>query len=127
MLNDSKKWPENLGVGKPYDPEERIEDYLLFYCYKRLGEPSPKNYLSKIVDYTEKNIDKNKIENILGYLAIKNKEGRIPAEKFLARLNDIHGNNSTSMKFIYDFEKNKVADDRHHYDVINKILNLNEY
>lgn len=127
LLNDSKKWPENLGVGKPYDPEERIEDYLLFYCYKRLGEPSPKNYLSKIVDYTEKNIDKNKIENILGYLAIKNKEGRIPAEKFLARLNDIHGNNSTTMKFIYDFEKNKVADDRHHYDVINKILNINEY
>jgi tetratricopeptide (TPR) repeat protein len=28
LINMAREWPENLGVGKPYDTDERIEDYL---------------------------------------------------------------------------------------------------
>ena len=35
ILNKSKIWPENLGVGKPYTPDERIQDYLIFYCMNK--------------------------------------------------------------------------------------------
>src|SRR5690606_15406244 len=27
-IDMARDWPENLGVGKPYDTDERIEDYL---------------------------------------------------------------------------------------------------
>ncbi|NOY97506.1 MAG: DUF5107 domain-containing protein [Chlorobi bacterium] len=37
-LIQSKNWPENLGAGKPYSPDERIEDFLLAYCYRAKGD-----------------------------------------------------------------------------------------
>lgn len=36
-LEKSKSFPENLGSGKPYDPDQRREDYLLALCFDRLG------------------------------------------------------------------------------------------
>ena len=29
-------WPENLGSGKPYDPDERLDNYILAYCNDKL-------------------------------------------------------------------------------------------
>jgi hypothetical protein len=37
-LEESKQWPERLGVGKPYDPDTRLQDYLMAYCYDKLGK-----------------------------------------------------------------------------------------
>ena len=34
----SLEWPEHLGVGKPYEPEERLQRFLLSYCLLRQGE-----------------------------------------------------------------------------------------
>ena len=31
-IEASKEWPENLGVGKPYDPDESLQNILLDYC-----------------------------------------------------------------------------------------------
>ncbi|MDP6499546.1 MAG: DUF5107 domain-containing protein [Candidatus Marinimicrobia bacterium] len=31
-IEKSKEWPENLGVGKPYDPDEGLQNILLDYC-----------------------------------------------------------------------------------------------
>lgn len=38
-ISDSEKWPENLGVGKPYDEEidNRLEKYLKAIIYEKLG------------------------------------------------------------------------------------------
>lgn len=40
FLQAAKVWPENLGVGKPYqeDVDERLEDWLLADCYAKLGK-----------------------------------------------------------------------------------------
>ena len=39
LLKTSLDWPENLGVGKPYDPDTRPQNYLLAYCYQQLRKP----------------------------------------------------------------------------------------
>ena len=36
-LQVAKEWPERLGVGKPYTPEERLSDFLLALCHSQLG------------------------------------------------------------------------------------------
>ena len=38
-ISDSEKWPENLGVGKPYDEEidNRLEKYMKAIIYEKLG------------------------------------------------------------------------------------------
>jgi predicted Zn-dependent protease len=33
----SKEWPEHLGAGKPYNPDERLQKYLESYCRARLA------------------------------------------------------------------------------------------
>jgi len=52
-LEDARKWPETLGVGKPYITDERVEDYLTGLCYLQLnqGDEAVK-YLRKVLAYT---------------------------------------------------------------------------
>lgn len=55
FLNDAKKWPENLGSGEPYDPDNRLPDLLLAYCEFQKGNMFKAEQLKKgIVDYTLK-------------------------------------------------------------------------
>jgi Tfp pilus assembly protein PilF len=57
-LNKSKEWPENLGVGKPYDPDNRIQDYLEALCYEKLGLPlKAKSLQDEILNFTRLHYD----------------------------------------------------------------------
>jgi tetratricopeptide (TPR) repeat protein len=44
-------WPVNLGSGKPYHPDERLENYLIAYCYSQLGKDKEAEiYFEKVMD-----------------------------------------------------------------------------
>ncbi|WP_299578139.1 DUF5107 domain-containing protein [uncultured Sunxiuqinia sp.] len=52
LAQKAKKWPLNLGVGKPFDVDERIEDYILFLAYNAKGDKQKaKATALKITDY----------------------------------------------------------------------------
>ncbi len=52
-INNSKKWPENLGSGEPYEPDNRLQDYLLAYCESGLGNhKAADQYYQQIIDYS---------------------------------------------------------------------------
>ena len=72
VLTESKEWPENLGVGRPYDPDERLQDYLLGVCYERLGKKgdSEAAYLV-VMDYTREHPDSNILRTYLGYIVLE--------------------------------------------------------
>ncbi len=54
LIRASKHWPENLGVGKPYSPDEIHADYLMAYCYHKLDDKSrSRSYGEKMVDGSE--------------------------------------------------------------------------
>lgn len=57
FIADAKLWPENLGVGKPYeqDIDERLENWMDYLCYTSLGdnEKATKS-LQKIVAFEPK-------------------------------------------------------------------------
>lgn len=36
-IDTSRKWPEHLGSGKPYDPDNRLQDYLAAFCETKRG------------------------------------------------------------------------------------------
>ncbi len=76
-LEKAKEFPENLGVGKPYDPDYRILDYLLAYCANETGnEKKSLQYYDNITDFssdperffTARNINSNYIT----YMVLKN-------------------------------------------------------
>ncbi len=35
LLEASEVYPEQLGTGKPADPDYRVQDYLLMLCYQK--------------------------------------------------------------------------------------------
>jgi len=52
LLEASKAWPENLGVGAPYDPDDRLADYLLALCH--IGNRDPQRadaHIAAVADH----------------------------------------------------------------------------
>lgn len=47
MIGKSKEWPENLGVGKPYDPDVRIQNRLEAFCLEKLDRKAEADLLRK--------------------------------------------------------------------------------
>lgn len=73
ILNKSKEWPENIGVGKPYQPDERVQDYMLAMAYSNTGNTKKSEELLKtIAGYTNEHSQKNSLNNLYGLLAMKN-------------------------------------------------------
>ncbi len=52
-LEKAKTYPENLGSGRPYEPDQRMQDYLIAYSYERMGNKEKAEEIKKaIYDYT---------------------------------------------------------------------------
>ena len=52
-LEGSKEYPERLGTGKPYNPDYRVQDYLMMFCYEEMGDNDKAGDARKrISDYT---------------------------------------------------------------------------
>lgn len=72
VLKKSKEWPENIGVGKPYDPDERPQEYLMAIAMERMGMTEDSNsLLTAIVSRTAKDLKKNSLDHLYGLLAAK--------------------------------------------------------
>ena len=79
LIDESRKWPENLGAGMPYEPDTRLQDYLAAYCYAKMNrQPECKKLYDSIAQYTLRHFPfHNKIlNNYLGMQALQ-KTGRI--------------------------------------------------
>lgn len=48
-LAKAKTYPESLGTGKPYEPDQRMQDFLIAYCYERLGEREKAEEMRKAI------------------------------------------------------------------------------
>ncbi|MEX0275843.1 MAG: DUF5107 domain-containing protein [Flavobacteriaceae bacterium] len=72
VLKNAKKWPENIGVGRPFDPEERITDYLLGWTYQKMGNHTKAQFhFKKVRDYTLTQKDNTGIQVVTGYWAMQ--------------------------------------------------------
>jgi Tfp pilus assembly protein PilF len=72
QIEKSKEWPENLGVGKPYNVDTRIQDYLEIFCLEKLNRSNDAASLSKsIIDYTNQNYMSPSFNHILAIRILK--------------------------------------------------------
>jgi Tfp pilus assembly protein PilF len=54
FIKESRLWPENLGVGKPYDEDidTRLEDWMAYLCYNKLNKTGEANHmLERIIGF----------------------------------------------------------------------------
>lgn len=86
-LGKGRLWPENLGTGKPHEPDTRMNDYLAAYCETQLGHDQKfRQYVQNITDYTlnaSKESNRNALSNYLGVKLLRDSGKLESASKFL--------------------------------------------
>lgn len=76
LLKNAKAWPENLGVGKPYNPDTRLPDYLLAYTYKKQGKGDLASSLEKeIQNYLDTRTPGSDLDDLIN-LKLAKSQGR---------------------------------------------------
>ena len=126
VLHDALEWPENIGVGKPYNPEQRKEKYLLAYCYKKLGNKSlVDEQMGNIINYTKETIDLPSPEHYLGLMALKVSGKEQEADALLSRINNNSEIDNEVKQWINDqyMNLNSVANEAK-FSVLVQIANL---
>lgn len=71
-LERSKEWPEHLGVGKPFNPDQRLQNYVEAYVYRQLGnDRQAQARLETIAEYTRAHRSAWGIGHYLGAVALR--------------------------------------------------------
>jgi tetratricopeptide (TPR) repeat protein len=69
LLEKARQWPERLGAGKPYDVDNRLEDYLEGVCSKKSGNSvRAKQIFDQIISYThdhDRDVSVNRLFSVL--------------------------------------------------------------
>jgi len=72
LAERAKEWPENLGVGRPFEWDERLENFVLARAFEKKGEREKARQLyQNIVEYTEKRQLSWDTNHIFGLMAFK--------------------------------------------------------
>ncbi len=101
LLEQSKLWPEQLGVGKPYNPDERIADYLLALSYAKLNnKKSAQAHWQKVVAFSQANVSQVSALHLLGLKALYKLEGAASATAFLESLLRTHHGGSPVTQWV---------------------------
>ncbi|MEE9502737.1 MAG: hypothetical protein V3V48_11735, partial [Candidatus Aminicenantaceae bacterium] len=70
-LEKAKTYPENLGSGRPYEPDQRMQDYLIADSYEKMGNKEKAEEMKKaIYDYTLKHMSTQGENQYFGGMAL---------------------------------------------------------
>ena len=68
----ARLWPENLGVGKPYDADERMEDFITAMAHGLQGDKRLSHqYFQRVIEYTRKHLQQSHPYHYLALLVLK--------------------------------------------------------
>ncbi|MFC2156238.1 DUF5107 domain-containing protein [Acidobacteriota bacterium] len=77
----AKEWPENLGVGRPFVVDERLENFLIAMAYEKAGnKKNARKYYEDIIQFTQEHKTTRNINDYLAILSLK-KLGRESAAR----------------------------------------------
>ncbi len=70
LLEKARQWPERLGAGKPYDVDNRLEDYLEGLCLQKSGtKDKAKKLFEHVVSFTSDHGADGGAQRLFGALA----------------------------------------------------------
>lgn len=107
VLEKSKEWPENIGVGKPYEPDERIQDYVLAVSYEAIGETDKsKELLQNVVDYSNDHLAVANVDHLFGLLALRKLDRQ---DKLAPMISKLKSENPKNLLALALFENDDAA------------------
>ncbi len=84
-LEKSQDYPENLGTGKPYAPDFRLQEYLIVLCFERLGEWQKAESLRKSIHTYTSNRQEEGTYVYFGGLVLQYYGEHVKARKLLSQ------------------------------------------
>jgi tetratricopeptide (TPR) repeat protein len=112
FLEKAKQWPEYLGVGKPYEPDERLEDYLQAMCLRKLQDNSASKYEEQVVKYTKEHF-RGDYRDILGIIIMEPEEST-----------ELISSKGIKMPSLADLSKSGKGD--LYFEIVEKLVDLRE-
>ncbi|MDH3648437.1 MAG: DUF5107 domain-containing protein [Saprospiraceae bacterium] len=89
VCEEGKTWPENLGVGMPFEPDSRVADYILAHCYSQKNMNQMKDQVAaQIIDFTKARWHSPNPNHVLGLAMIEKQEGRQAALTLMDQVDD---------------------------------------
>ncbi len=107
-LESALLWPEHLGVGKPFDPEERWERFLLAYLHQSKGEKTAVHTaLESVAQYSKEKLFDSSKNHLLGLYALQQTQGKEEVQQFIDQLlSTDHGETETTKALIAFYYNN---------------------
>ncbi len=107
LAEKAKLWPEHLGAGKPHDPDERLENFLLAVAYERMGDRKKAEtfYTAVSVDMDKFPGDSSSV-NYLGAVACKKLGKEARGLEFLQAWRDNRGEGNAACEWALAEYKN---------------------
>ena len=91
FLESSKEWPENLGVGKPFHADERLQDYLLAVNFELLKDSrKSEQILTNILSYQNNNKKMVSANELFELLSLKKLGKSAELESSINRISNIN-------------------------------------
>ncbi len=116
----AKAWPRNLGVGKPYDVDERLDVFIKALAYEKIGNTQKSNELYQtIANYSKPAHAKRNSKLLLQLWALKKLQ---KADQATELLNAISEKNEKNV--YYQWVKSKYLNENAE-ELKNSILNSN--
>lgn len=123
-IEESRQWPENLGVGKPYDVDNRIQDYLTAYCLSKLGKNNEvSKWHNNLIAYTNDNFKDPSVNNILPLIIHQRKGEKERVEALLQKIEASSTASHPLQRWVVAAAKNDQAI----LSALNKDLHRNKY
>ena len=125
-IEKSRIWPENLGVGKPFDPKEILQDYLAAAVNKaKNNRPQFSKYLEAVISQGDQ-LNSNSKEQALVVLALKHSGQEDAAEKLVDKIKK-EGSPSViaNIEQLLDLAENRgsvTSQDLKDNDIVQKII-----
>ena len=136
VLKNALEWPENIGVGRPYDPDERRQNYLLAYCYSvQNNDPEAQTYLENVTGFTQNSIPRSNPNHILGLKAMLKLGQTDEANNLLKSFRENAGKNTDINDWLDAVEKNdsnklnelfELYGEDPKYSIISRILEITD-
>jgi predicted Zn-dependent protease len=107
----SLEWPENLGVGKPFEFDQRRQDYLMAYLYFKTNQKEhSEKQLQQIVQYSQSNNDGRSLNELLGLKALKKQGKTNEVDQIVDLLQDSKGSFSRWVIHYWKNDQQKMAE-----------------
>ena len=115
FIGQSRLWPQNLGVGKPYDDEidSRLEDWMEYLCNTKLKKAGSEALLNHILKFTPR--IENTVSNFIASNALvsawasEKKEGRAKAVEWINQQITLYPHLRKALEWSRDMFENKAT------------------